>query len=425
MRHKSASDGIWHPYTQERTADKPLEVAWARDEFLYLKDGRKLIDGISSWWTINHGHCHPAIVSAVQEQVASLDHVIFAGFTHAPAQRVAENVLSLLGPHFAKVFFSDNGSTAVEIAVKMALQYHYNLGNSKRVLVALEGAFHGETFGAMSVSSRHGFDDAFVDHLFPILRLPVPNKENLETCKQLLKQYEEENGVAAFIFEPLLMGAGGMIVYHAEVLEELLVFCKEQGILTIADEVMTGFGRTGLTFAVDHLRQKPDIICLAKGLTGGVLPLALTVCTQEIYEAFYSTDKRKAFYHGHSFTGNPIASAAALASTTLAMQDDFLPTLQALALRQKQFVDQCQDRGLDLSVRSCGTVMALNFPTQSSQGYFSDIKEKLISFFMEREIFIRPLGNVLYAMPPYCATEETMNRIHSAFEEAIALYYEP
>jgi adenosylmethionine---8-amino-7-oxononanoate aminotransferase len=424
MKHTLAKESIWHPFTQERIADKPLEVAAAKDEFLYLKDERKLIDGISSWWTINHGHCHPAIVSAIQEQVAQLDHVIFAGFTHAPAQRVAENVLSLLGPHFAKVFFSDNGSTAVEIAVKMALQYHYNLGKPKRALVALEGAFHGETFGAMSVSSRHGFDDAFVDHLFPIVRLPVPNAENLETCKQLLMQYQEENGVAAFIFEPLLMGAGGMIVYASEVLDELIGFCKQQGILTIADEVMTGFGRTGLVFAVDHLRHKPDIICLAKGLTGGVLPLSLTVCTQEIYEAFYSMDKRKAFYHGHSFTGNPIASAAALASTTLALQEDFLPRLQALSNKQREFVDKYQDRSLDLSVRSCGTVLAINFPTQSSLGYFSDLKEKLISFFMEREIFIRPLGHVLYAMPPYCISEESMTRIHSAFEEAIELYYE-
>jgi adenosylmethionine-8-amino-7-oxononanoate aminotransferase len=424
MNNSFSTGNIWHPYTQERISEKPLEVKAANNEFLVLKDGRRLIDGISSWWTINHGHCHPHIVSAIQDQVARLDHVIFAGFTHEPARVLADNILKLLGSHFAKVFFSDNGSTAVEIGVKMALQYFFNQGVNKKTIVALEGAFHGETFGAMSVSSRHGFDEAFVNHLFPVKRLPIPNSDNLESCKKLLLQWNQEEGLAAFIFEPLLMGAGGMIVYQATILEELLSFCKANGILTIADEVMTGFGRTGLTFAVDYLNTKPDIICLAKGLTGGVLPLSLTVCTQVVYEAFYSMDKRKAFYHGHSFTGNPIAAAAGVASTQLAMQADFLPRLQNITLKQRGFVEKFQRTHESLSVRSCGTVLAIDFPTEHSAGYFSDIKEKLIAFFLDRGIFIRPLGNVLYTMPPYCISEESLSQIHLAFEEAIEFFYE-
>lgn len=414
---------VWHPYTQEAVADNPLYVESAKDEFLYLDDGRKLIDGISSWWTIIHGHCNEEIAEAVSKQMKSLDHVIFAGFTHNPARETALKLLSLLPHNQAKVFFSDNGSTAVEIAVKMAIQYHFNKGNKRNTIIAIEGAFHGETFGAMSVSDRHGFDTAFISYLFDVKRIPVPYNGNLDECIQLIKEYNKNNGVAAFIFEPLLMGAGGMKIYKAEYLDHLLNYCRKNGILTIADEVMTGFGRTGKMFAVDHCKIKPDIICLAKGLSGGILPLAVTTCTIDVYNAFYSTEKRKAFYHGHSFTGNPIACAAASASLRIIERPGFMENILRISTANECFLEKVKQYFLQANIRMQGTVLAADFATGNKETYFSDIKELLSRYFMENNVFIRPLGNVLYLMPPYCISNESLDKIHGLFFDALKMFY--
>lgn len=416
-------DPIWHPYTQEAIAGRPLHVKSAGDEFLYLDDGRKLIDAVSSWWTITHGHCNEEIMEAVAKQAKELDHVIFAGFSHDRALEVARKLLDLLPGNQAKVFFSDNGSTAVEIAVKMAVQYHYNRGVKRKVIIALEGAFHGETFGAMSISDRHGFDAAFVPYLFDVKRIPVPEADTLEECIALIEHYNSAGAVAAFIFEPLVMGAGGMKMYEAMHLDHLLQYCRENSILTIADEVMTGFGRTGRIFATDHCVVKPDIICLAKGLSGGVLPVAVTTCTREIYGAFYSSEKRKAFYHGHSFTGNPLACAAASANLDIVARPGFLDTVRRISNANRSFAEEVKRQFPAADIRVQGTILAVNFKSGEEEAYFSDLKEELAHYFMDNNVFIRPLGNVLYIMPPYCISETSLGSLHALFLEALKMFY--
>lgn len=414
---------IWHPYTQEAISSVPLHVKSAKDEYLILDDGRELIDAISSWWTITHGHCRQEIREAVADQMTRLDHVIFAGFTHDKAEEVAEKLISILPDNHKKVFFSDNGSTAVEIAVKMAIQYHYNLNARKKIVIAFEGAFHGETFGAMSVSDRHGFDTAFEPFLFEVKRIPVPRADNIQLCIDMIAEFNKKEEVAAFIFEPLVLGAGGMIMYEPNLLDQLLKFCLESSIITIADEVMTGFGRTGRILATDYCENKPDIICLAKGLSGGVLPLAITSCTIEIYNAFLSDDKKMAFYHGHSFTGNPIACAAAAASLNIVLNEAFLRNLKRIQDRHLVFVKQIKDNYPNINIRVCGTILAINFDSEGTESYFSNIKEVLIDFFLQKDVFIRPLGNVLYLMPPYCISDDSLGKVHNLFFEAINNFY--
>lgn len=413
------SSKIWHPYTQEGISEAPLHVVSAKDEFLYLKDGREIIDGVSSWWTINHGHRHPVIMEAIKAQTEKLDHVIFAGFVHDGAIELADKVLQLLPSNMSKVFFSDNGSTAVEIGLKMAIQYWHNQGKEKRYIIALEDGFHGETFGAMSASARHGLDEAFVPFLFDVQRIPIPNEENIQECFDIIERLHNNGGVNALIFEPLLLGTGGMKIYKPEHLDRLIAFCKKLEIVTVADEVFTGFGRTGKVFAMDYCQEKPDIVCLAKGLSGGILPIALTVCTGEIYNSFYSTDKKKAFFHGHSFTGNPIACAAASASLGLVMEQEFKDRLDQLTHRQTDFCKTALDRYPETNPRVIGTMFAMNFVVNEGKGYFSDIKETLVNFFLENGVYLRPLGNVLYFMPPYCVSEDTLNRVYGLIEKAI------
>ena len=355
--------------------------------------------------------------------MTQLDHVIFAGFTHDKAEEVAGKLIAILPENHQKIFFSDNGSTAVEIAVKMAIQYHYNLRTTKKIVIAFEGAFHGETFGAMSISDRHGFDSAFEPFLFEVKRIPIPTPENIQTCIELIAEINRNNEIAAFIFEPLVLGAGGMIMYESDLLDKLIKFCNESGIITIADEVMTGFGRTGRILATDFCENKPDIICLAKGLSGGVLPLAVTSCTIEIYEAFLSHDKKKAFYHGHSFTGNPIACAAASASLDIVLNETFLRNLERINEKHLEFLKYIKSANPNVDIRVQGTILAIKFDTEGEESYFSNIKEVLIDFFLQKNVFIRPLGNVLYMMPPYCISDESLAKVHNLFFEAINNFY--
>ncbi len=410
---------IWHPYTQEGISEAPLHVVSSKDEFLFLEDGRKIVDGISSWWTINHGHRHPVIMEAIKAQTEELDHVIFAGFVHDRAIELADKVLKLLPPNMSKVFFSDNGSTAVEIGLKMAIQHWYNKGTERKYIVAFEGGFHGETFGAMAASARHGFDNAFVPFLFDVQRIPIPDEGNIQACFDIIERLHSDGGVNALIFEPLLLGTGGMKIYNPEYLDQLIAFCREKGIITIADEVFTGFGRTGKVFAIDHCEQKPDIVCLAKGLSGGILPIALTVCTGEIYSSFFSTDKHKAFFHGHSFTGNPIACAAASASLSLVLDPGFKERLDNLTKKQTDFCRKILEKYPETKPRVLGTMFALDFVVKERQGYFSDIKETLVNFFLNNGVYLRPLGNVLYFLPPYCVSDHTLQKVYELIEESI------
>ncbi|MGH2647213.1 MAG: adenosylmethionine--8-amino-7-oxononanoate transaminase, partial [Ginsengibacter sp.] len=304
---------IWHPYTHQK--NRPLSIPIVRGEktLLYDETGNQYIDAISSWWVNIHGHGNKYIAKKLHKQARKLEQVIFAGFTHEPAVKLAERLLKVLPGDFSKIFYSDNGSTATEVAIKMSLQYWINKGeNNRNKILAFHHSYHGDTFGAMSISERGPFTLAFRDKLFEVIFIETPDGKNLDELQQQIEKYKNE--IACFIYEPLLQGAGGMRMYEAGGLDLLLTLIKKESIICIADEVLTGFYRTGSFFAGDYLSQKADIICLSKALTGGTMAMGITACTQNIYDPFVSDDKMKTLFHGHSFTANPLACAASLAS---------------------------------------------------------------------------------------------------------------
>ncbi len=410
---------IWHPYTQAALADPPLPVVAGKGALLITEDGQEIIDGIASWWTNIHGHSHPEIADRVHEQMMRLEHVIFSGFTHPPAVELAERLLEVLPPNQNRIFYSDNGSTAVEIGIKMALQYFHNQGRPRRYLIAFEEGFHGETFGAMSASGDHSFNTAFHSHLFEVLRIPAPLPGKEKESEAALARCLEQKSVYAFLFEPLIMGVGGMRMYEPEALDALIGLCREKGVLTIADEVMTGFGRSGRIFASSFLANPPDILCMSKGLTGGSLPLGATSCTEAIFEAFISEDRYKTFFHGHSFTGNPVGCAAALASLDLLLSKESQEQRRMIEERHAAFMANIQDHPGIRATRMRGTILALEFEQGGETSYFNDFRDRLYRFFLERNILLRPLGNIIYLMPPYCITPEQLDRIYTSLEEAL------
>jgi len=415
---------IWHPYTQSRTAPSPLPVVRGEGAWLITETGDRYIDAVSSWWVNLHGHAHPYIAERVAEQLRTLEHVIFAGFTHPPAVELAERLLEVLPSRQERVFFSDNGSTAVEIAVKMAIQFFHNQGIQRRKLVAFDRAFHGETFGAMSASGDLSFNNPFYDHLFEVLRVPAPVPGHEEAALKALDHLLANESVYAFIFEPLVMGAGGMLMYRPEVLDRLIARCRAKDVLCIADEVMTGFGRTGRLFACDHLEEQPDLMCLSKGLTGGTLPLAITTCTERVYEAFLSDDKMKTFFHGHSFTANPVGCAAALASLDLLLSPACRRAIERIDRRHAAFRARIAGHPSVADVRQRGTILAIEFNSGDNTSYFNAIRDQLYAFFLERGVLLRPLGNLIYLLPPYCITDEQLETAYGAIEEALA-YFSP
>ncbi|HSB94157.1 MAG TPA: adenosylmethionine--8-amino-7-oxononanoate transaminase [Flavitalea sp.] len=410
MQNLSERDAqvIWHPFTPQKYL--PLQIPIEKGDGLYLIDtnGKKYIDAISSWWVTLHGHAHPYIAQKIYEQALKLEQVIFAGFTHEPAVRLAERLLEILPGDFTKVFYSDNGSTSTEVAIKMALQYWWNQGSSRRKVLCLQDAYHGDTFGAMSVSERSVFTRPFHDRLFDVEVIPRPDATNIES---ILKFLTPE--IACFIYEPLVQGAGGLKMYEAEFLDELLKHCKQHGIICIADEVMTGFGRTGKLFASEYCEQKPDIICLSKGLTGGTLPLGVTACTAEIHEAFMQDDKYKTFFHGHSFTANPLGCTAALASLDLLLEPSCMETIQMYTNMHAEFCKVLSKSFPDKArnVRSLGTILAFEWEDANSN-YLNTIGTSITQKALELGLFIRPLGNTIYLMPPYCVREDIMSDIH-------------
>ena len=410
---------IWHPFTQMKTADAPLHVVKAKDCTLFTADGRQYIDAISSWWVNIHGHCNEHIATAIAEQAKVLEHVIFAGFTHTPAIELAKKLISILPDHFAKVFFSDDGSTSVEVALKMAIQYWHNQGiTNKTKIIAFENGYHGDTFGAMSVAERNVFNAAFNPFLFEVSRLPLPHSENISSVKKQLEQWADENSVAAFIFEPLVQGAAGMQMYEAEYLDELIALAKEKDIICIADEVMTGFGRTGQHFAVNYLQQQPDIICLSKGITGGFMPLGVTICTQQIFDAFYDDDKTKTFFHGHSYTANPLACAAANASIKLLDTQKCREAIQQICNSHAAFKNRIVNNPFIKQVRQTGTILAIELNTKETTSYFNSVQKKAYDYYLSKGIFLRPLGNVVYIMPPYCITQQELENIYTVLEDS-------
>lgn len=402
---------IWHPFTQMQTAPLPISIVRGEGSLLYGADGREYLDMISSWWVNLHGHAHPYIAQRVSEQLKTLEHVIFAGFTHPTAVELAERLLTILPQNQAKVFYSDNGSTAVEVALKMAFQYWHNLGKPRRKVIAFENAYHGDTFGAMAVGGRSAFTAPFVPFLFDVDYLPVPIAGQEEAVlERAATLFTDE--VAAFIAEPLVQGAGGMVMYQPDVLDKLFRLAQQQGSLVIADEVMTGFGRTGRLFASHYLQEKPDLMCLSKGLTGGTMALGVTTCTQAIYNAFLSDDKFKTLFHGHSFTANPLACTAALASMDLLVSDETQASIQRIAQQHTDFADQLATYSNVESIRQRGTLLAFDLKAGEQTSYFNNIRDTAYNFLLERNVLMRPLGNVLYLMPPYCTTNEQLAYVY-------------
>ncbi|MDX1904041.1 MAG: adenosylmethionine--8-amino-7-oxononanoate transaminase [Thermonemataceae bacterium] len=422
---------IWHPFTPLVADEAALVIKKAQGLYLYTEDDRAIIDAISSWWVNLHGHSHPAIAEAIYQQAKNLEHVIFAGFTHEPAVTLAEKLLKILPSNQTKVFFSDDGSTACEVAIKMALQYWHNKGrNNKKKIIALEGSYHGDTFGAMSVGERNGFSAPFADKLFEVEFLPFPDCHEVNCCvgiqkhcsgvKFAIEKMEEmakSGEVAAFIYEPLVQGVAGMRMYSAKILDKLLQIAQENNIICIADEVMTGFGRTGKLFASHYCEFQPDIICLSKGLTGGTMALGLTTCNEKIVQAFLSAESNKTFYHGHSFTANPLACAAALASLDLLLQRSCIDAISQIEQLHLKFEKQISTYKNIKEVRVLGTILAIELRNNEQTGYFNSIAKKAYRFFIERNILLRPLGNVIYIFPPYIIKEAELQKVYEVILE--------
>ncbi len=405
---------IWHPFTQAQTAKDPIAIVKAEGIWLYAEDGQRYLDGTSSWWVNAHGHAHPYIAEQIAQQAAQLEHIIFAGFTHEPAVLLAEKLIAVLPGNQSRIFYSDNGSTSVEVALKMALHFHFNRGEERTKILAFSNAYHGDTFGAMSVGARNAFNAPFGKLLFEVIHLDAPEQGNEERCIEEFRNILTIEKPAAFIFEPLVQGANGMRMHSANVLSELIALCREFGVLTIADEVFTGFYRTGKRFACDHLTHQPDIMCLSKTLTGGTLPLGVTAAPEFVYEAFLSTDKYRTFFHGHSFTANPIACRAALASIELLQKPECLINIQQIVLRHQQFADEINGHPRIAEIRILGTIIAIELITDAERGYLNPVSEHITEFFLERNIYLRPLGNVMYCTPPYIITQSELAIIYNA-----------
>lgn len=407
----------WHPYTQMKTADDIIPIVRGEGVYLFDDQGNKYIDAVSSWWVTLHGHTHPHIAKRVSEQLNTLEQVIFAGFTHEPAVQLSENLLKLLPENQKKVFYSDNGSTAVEVALKMCIQYAHNQNHKKTKILALNDAYHGDTFGAMSVSGRSAWTQPFGEMLFEVIFIDAPTAQNLESLKKNIQTISEE--IACFIYEPLVQGAAGMLMHQAEDLSELMKFCREQKILMIQDEVFTGFGRTGKLFAADHLSEQPDIMCFSKGLTGGTMPMGITTCSLEIFNAFLSDDQYKTLFHGHSFTANPLSCAAALASMELLLEEETLQRIDLIAEKHSQFVKILEKHPKVEKVRQAGTILAWEIMNNQQTSYFNNIGKVIYKEFLKRGIIIRPLGNVMYLVPPYCIDAEELDLIYHHIIEVL------
>ncbi len=410
-------DLIWHPYTQMQNAAPPIPIVRGEGVYLIAEDGKKYIDAVSSWWVNIHGHSHPYIAQKVAEQLNRLEHVIFAGFTHPGAIELAERLIDILPSGQSKVFYSDNGSTAVEVAMKMCFQYWSNLGNPKTKVLAFNNSYHGDTFGAMAVSSRSAFTRPFEKLLFDVEFIDLPDAGNIEQLKAHISGISSD--LAAFIFEPLVQGAGGMQMYEARYLDELILHCRQNGILTIADEVMTGFGRTGKLFASDHLSEQADLMCFSKGLTGGTMALGLTTCTSDIYNAFLSDDKLKTLFHGHSFTANPVACSAALASLDLLLDKETLKNIERITQSHQEFLNKIKNHPRLKNIRQTGTILALEWESTGETSYFNNLRDNLYNFFLDKGIILRPLGNIVYVLPPYCINTEQLNYVYLKIEEAL------
>jgi adenosylmethionine---8-amino-7-oxononanoate aminotransferase len=404
---------IWHPFTQHAVQPESTLISRAEGAWLETADGRRIFDAISSWWVVTHGHRHPHIVQAIKSQVDRLDQVIFAGFTHEPAEELARRLVAITPPGLEYVFFSDSGSTSVEVALKMALGFWRHCGENRSRILALEGAYHGDTIGGMSIGARGVFNAPYDPLLFDVERLPFPSVGREQATLDALNTACRNGGIAALIVEPLILGAGGMLIYPPWVLSEMKRICQTHGVLFVADEVMTGWGRTGTLFACEQAAVTPDIGCYSKGLTGGSLPLAVTLCRADIFDAHYSTDRTRTFFHSSSYTANPIACAAALANLEIWQGEPVLERIARVTALQSERLDRFREDRRFANVRQIGTIAALDI-VASDAGYMANIGPHLYQSFRARDLLVRPLGNTIYIMPPYCSGASELDLVYEA-----------
>lgn len=408
---------LWHPLTQHKLTPEMLAIVKAKAAVLTDENGREYIDGIASWYTAMYGHCNPYITKKVAKQMEQMDQVVFSGFTHEPAIKLSEELIKILPGNQQKLFFSDNGSTAVEVGIKMALQYHHNQGNNRNVIMAFEEGFHGDTFGAMSVSGLSVYNGAFEDHFIKVVRVPVPlgnnNAEVMNKVEEVITEYQ----IAGFIYEPLVQGAAGMKMHDATGLNAILKICKKNDILCIADEVMTGFGKTGKNFASEYMDIQPDIICLSKALTAGLLPMAITTCTQKVYDAFYSEEISKGLFHGHTYSANPLACTAAIAGIELLNSSEIQGDIERLTRSHADFALKIKGHKKVKNLRQLGVILAFELNVEMER--YGNMRNLLFQHFMDQGVFLRPLGSTIYVLPPFNITAAQIQKVYLSIEKAL------
>ena len=408
---------IWHPLKQHQTHPESLGIVKAKGCVLTDEFGNEYIDAVSSWYTCMFGHCNDYIIKKVHQQMQQLDQIMFSDFTHPAAVELSEQLMAILPKNQAKIFFNDNGSTAVEAAIKMALQYYFNKGEKRTAFIAFENGFHGDTFGAMSASGLSVYNGPFEDVLINVHRIPVPDGENHQAILKLLEEITSEYKAAAFVYEPIVQGAAGMKIHNTDGLNEILTFLQSKNIITIADEVMTGFGKTGKHFASNYVATKPDIICLSKALTGGMVPMAITSCTQNIYNAFLSHDIAKGFFHCHTYSANPIACAASIASIELLTSEDIQNNIKWISSEHEKFSNKIKQHPKVKSTRHIGVIFALDLDTNMER--YGSLRDLLLKSFMEKGVFLRPLGNTIYLQVPFVISPEQLNKIYTTIKTVL------
>lgn len=407
---------VWHPFTQHGLNEPIPLVVRSEGAALFTQDGRRIVDGISSWWVTTHGHSNPRIMAAIAEQAGKLDQIIFAGWTHEPAETLARGLTAIMPPALTRIFYSDSGSTSVEVALKMALGYWANRGEARHGILVMEHSYHGDTIGTMSVGARGVFNRAYAPLLFDVETIPFPAAGREQATLDALEAACAAKP-AAFIVEPLVLGAGGMLFYPAWVLAEMRAICARHDVLFIADEVMTGWGRTGTLLACEQAGVVPDLLCLSKGLTGGAIPLAVTMASEAIYDAHLSQDRGQMFFHSSSYTANPLACAAANANLEIWRDEPVLDRIADLGARQRERLDRLSAHPRVRNPRVLGTIAAFDIAAQD-EGYLSDLAPRLLALFRDRGALLRPLGNTVYAMPPYCIGDDDLDLLYSALAEA-------
>ena len=418
MFHPATQSPIWHPFTQHALEKEMKKIIKTEGAYLFDVKNQPIFDAISSWWVITHGHRHPGIMDAICKACDHWDQIIFADFVHEPAEKLANELIKLAPKGLHYVFYSDSGSTAVEVALKMAIGYFKHIGQPRSRIIVMEHSYHGDTIGAMSVGERCVFNSTYAPWLFEVDRIPFPVPGNEQNTLDALLALCKTGSIAALLVEPLVLGAGGFKFYSPIILSELRAITKTYNTLLIADEVMTGWGRTGTLFACEQAKLTPDILCTAKGLTGGALPLAATLCAEPIFKAHYASDRTKTFFHSSSFTANPIATSAALANIEIWKKEPVFQRIQSLEKMLQQQLEFFKTDERFLNVRQLGTIGALDVDVKST-GYLSDIGPKLRNFFGEQNLLMRPLGNVIYLMPPYCTTQVDLTRTFQLIDQAV------